>query len=434
MRDNYFSPAFVRKATSLAGSAILVLGMSTLAFAQKESVIHNFKSGTDGAYPASSLIADSAGNLYGTTSEGGGSSNCGKQNHKELGCGTVFELTPPGNGVTHWTETVLYTFQGGTADGSSPSAPLVFDGAGNLYGTTYSGTATGSGIIFELSPPAQPGGAWSESVLYDFSAGSSPSSGLVLDSAGNFYGETISAEIYELSPPTAPGGTWSSTVIWSYFDEGASPVGGLVLDKAGNLYGTSATGGTGQGAGCPGGNNCGFAFKLLKPQTGNVWKADVIYEFTGTNGDAAAPTSGVVFHGGNNLYGTSAYGGNDIGDGTVFELSPGAAGKPWTETTLYQFDRSIGGFRPEAGVVFDRKGNLYSDLYFGDDGGGQVFELSPPAEAGDPWTFTDLFDSDCGDDGCYTVTGLIFDKSNVLYGTTAYGGAGTFGVVFSILP
>jgi uncharacterized repeat protein (TIGR03803 family) len=378
------------------------------------------------------LIADSAGNLYGTTSSGGNSANCGKAYGKNLGCGTVFELTPPGNGVTHWTETVLYAFQSGPTDGKSPSAPLAFDSAGSLYGTTLSGGISGQGTIFQLRPPSQPSGAWSETILYNFL--SSPSSGLVLDPSGNFYGETSAGQLYELSPPTGTGGTWTYSVIWSWLDEGVSLVGGLVLDRGGNLYGTSATRGTGQGPGCPNGEGCGFAFKLAKPLAGNVWKVNVIYEFTGTNGDASTPSGGVVFHGGNNLYGTSAYGGNDIGDGTVFELSPGAQAQPWTETTLYQFDRSIGGFRPEAGVVFDHNGNLYSDLYFGNNGGGEVFELSPPAQQGNSWTLTDLFDSDCGVDGCYTVTGLIFDKSNTLYGTTGYGGKGTFGVVFSVIP
>ncbi len=85
-------------------------------------------------------------------------------------------------------------------------------------------------------------------------------------------------------------------------------------------------------------------------------------------------------------------------------------------------------------MVFDRNGKLYRDLYFGNAGGGEVFEMSPPAEPGNPWTFTDLFDSDCGNDGCYTVTGLIFGKSNVLCGTTTYGGIGQFGVVFSLVP
>ena len=302
MHDN-FSPTFVRKTAGLAGSAILVfLCLTTLALAQKESVIYNFKSGNDGAKPASSLIADSAGNLYGTTVSGGNSANCGKQNHKNLGCGTVFEVTPPGNGVTHWTENVLYVFEGGTTDGASPSTPLAFDSAGNLYGTTMSGGVSGQGAIFQLRPPAQSGGAWSESILYNFPSGF-PSSGLVLDPAGNFYGETDSGQLYELSPPTVSGGAWQFTVLWSWPNGGAVPEGGLVLDKGGDLYGTSATGGTE-----------GFAFKLVKPVTGNVWKAVVIYDFTGINGDAAIPISGVVFHGGNNLYGTSAYGGNDLGE------------------------------------------------------------------------------------------------------------------------
>jgi len=393
-----------------------------VANAQKEANIYSFKGQTDGAQPYSALIADGAGNLYGTTSDGGGSPNCGKN----VGCGTVYELTPPGNGVNHWTETVLYAFQGGTTDGFSPFTPLIFDTQGNLYGTTLNGGTSTTGVIFEVSPPAQSGGAWTETVLYNF-ANENPEGGLVFDSAGNLYGETNQQHVYELSPPAAPGATWIHTVLVQAASDSAL-YGGLVLDKDGDLYGTSITGGAG-------GKNCGFAFEAVKPATGGAWNEKVLYTFTGANGDACTPYGGVVFHGGNHLYGTSYAGGN-FANGTVFELSPGAEGAPWTETSIYQFDHSTGASLPKAGVVFDKKGNLYSDAYFDqEDNGGEVFELSPPAEQGGSWTYTDLFDSNCdGDDGCYLAGGLTFDKGNVLYGTSSLGGARDFGVVFSVTP
>lgn len=423
----------------LAALAILVFSMSPLVTAQTESTIYSFKGGRDGASPAASLIADSAGNLYGTTSAGGGSGNCGTRGGRPVGCGTVFELTPPAQSGGRWTETILYVFQGGTADGVGPVAPLVFDAAGNLYGTTFNGGASKVGTIFELTPPVQQGGAWTESVLYTFSGGD-PSSGLVFDPQGNLYGEAFpsngSPQIFELSPPVVQGGSWTFNVLYTFatFAQGTTPVGGIVLDAGGNLYGTCAGGGTGSGGGCPGGTNCGLVFKLVKPATqGGAWTEKVLHNFTGTNGDGSTPESGVIFHNGNQLYGTTAYGGNGIGDGTVFELSLAAG--VWTETTLYQFDRTISGFRPEGGVVFDRQGNLYSDTYFSlGSAGGEVFKLSPPAVQGNPWTLTNLYDFTCGNDGCYTLSRVIFGKGNLLYGTTGLGGIAGDGVVFRITP
>jgi uncharacterized repeat protein (TIGR03803 family) len=429
MRVTNFSQDFVRQITKLAGPLVLLFCISTMATAQKESTVHNFKRGSDGAFPDASLISDSANNLYGTTTEGGGSTSC-KAGQTVTGCGTVFELTPPGNGIQHWTETILYAFQGGTADGASPATALVFDAAGNLFGTTGGDGAHNAGTIFELSPPAAPGGAWTESVLYSFAA-EHPTSGLAVDSAGNLYGEASAPEVYELSPPSVAGGAWTFSVlrVFSNQSEGSNPIGGLTLDKSGNLYGTSATGGILERNGCSL-NTCGLVFELVKPVTGTTWQERIRYSFTGQNGDGATPYGGVVFHGGNNLYGTTLNGGDGSG-GTVFELSPGSGS--WTETVLYGFNAAT--FHgPEAGVVFDHNGNLYSTLYYGLGGGGEVFELSPPAETGNPWTFTDLFDSTCGDDGCNIATGLLVDKAGVLLGTTADGGTGKFGVVFSVTP
>src|ERR1039458_6939697 len=165
-----------------------------------ETVIHSFGSGTDGAGPWAGLIFDAAGNLYSTT-KGGGTYNGG----------TVFELTPQAGGG--WTEQVLHSFQGG-ADGAQPYAGLIFDAAGNLYGTTYFGGAYGYyGTVFDLTPAA--GGTWTEKVLYNFSGfpdGINPVGGLIFDGTGNLYGTTYlggtygKGTLFELTP--AGGGTW----------------------------------------------------------------------------------------------------------------------------------------------------------------------------------------------------------------------------------
>ena len=216
----------------------------------KETVLHSFGSGTDGNAPVAGVILDAAGNLYGTT-EFGGTNLCGiPQNY---GCGTVFKLTP--NAVGGWTETVLHNFGNGT-DGWDVIVGLIMDAAGNLYGTTVEGgiPTSNGGIVFELTPAAD--GSWTETVLHSFGGvpdGEHPFSLVIFDAAGNLYGTTGYGGIYdwgtgfELTPNA--GGGWTETVLYSFCSQndctdGSIPLGSLVLDAAGNLYGTTGYGGT----------------------------------------------------------------------------------------------------------------------------------------------------------------------------------------------
>ena len=216
-------------------------------------MLYSFQGGADGSDPTASLIFDHAGNLYGTTE--GGCAPC---------VGTAFKLTPSSGGS--WTESVLHIFQG-NGDGYAPSAALVFDQSGNLYGTTaYGGNSScigggtlgvpqGCGIVFELSPAS---GGWTESVLYSFQGGADgayPDAGLTFDQKGNLYSTTNSStvsasgcdcgNVFELSPTS--GGGWTESVLYSFQGgaDGASPAAGLVMDASGNLYGTTASGGAG---------------------------------------------------------------------------------------------------------------------------------------------------------------------------------------------
>ena len=189
-----------------------------------ETVLYSFTCGIDGAYPYAGLIADGAGNLYGTTSGGGASY-----------AGTAFKLSPSG------TETVLYSFTGGT-DGGHPYAGLIADGGGNLYGTTGGGGALNAGTVFKLSPSG------TETVLYSFACsadGASPYAGLIADSAGNLYGTSLggcaasNGTVFKVTPS-------GMTVLYSFTGgaDGALPYAGLIADSAGNLYGTTYSGGT----------------------------------------------------------------------------------------------------------------------------------------------------------------------------------------------
>jgi uncharacterized repeat protein (TIGR03803 family) len=200
-----------------------------------------------------SLIRDAWGNLYGTTINGG-----------KYGWGTVFEVSPNGRGG--WTKKVLHDFEN-SSDGANPNAGVTFDAYGNLYGTTFVGGADGLGTVFELSPPAESGGAWTETVLYSFGLSNAdatnPDSGVTFDAHGNLYGATPSGgtnfagAVFELSPPAESGGAWTETVLHSFGSspaDGRNPYAGLILDREGNLYGTTQSGGTG---------NAGTVFEII---------------------------------------------------------------------------------------------------------------------------------------------------------------------------
>lgn len=428
--------------------AALTLTLATVAQTQTETVLHTFRgraNGGDGSEPVASLVADKAGNLYGTTSSGGGSSafGCGS------GCGTVFELSPPAAGSGgQWMETVLYRFRTvNPNDGSDPTSPLILGSAGNLYGFTESGGTYNWGIIFELSPPAVQGDAWTETILYnpDTDEQIASRSPLLLDSEGNLYGESsgypeADGLIFQLSPPSTPGNPWTFNLLFAFPNGGllgAYPQGGLTWDDEGNLYGVAAYGGT---SSCTiGGAGCGMVFELLKPSgVGGPWTLEIAYPFTNSNNDGLTPNA-VMFHNGS-LYGATAYGGDVDGDGTIFKLSPPVAkGDYWTETQLFAFDRNNSyGFRPQEGVILDKAGNLYTTLTIAGFNSGatqDAFELSPPTTQGGAWTPKVVYNFTGGaDGGGLDISGLIFDKGNGLYGTTETGGKLGKGVVFEVLP
>jgi uncharacterized repeat protein (TIGR03803 family) len=267
---------------------------------KKESVLYSFAGGTDGADPQSGLVKDAAGNLYGTTSAGGSAGN-----------GTVFELVAPQGKNGTWTEKLLYSFGSGT-DGVTPIGGVIFDAAGNLYGTTSAGGASSYGTVFELSP----GAAWTETILHNFqnaSDGGTPYAGLIADAAGNMYGAATDGgvngggSIFELTPS---GGSWNFSAIGSEPGYGISGTfRNLLIDSSGNIYGTTH---------CDGNYGAGTIYELT-PAGGGSWTYNPLYNFTG-GGDGLFSISNLVIKN-RKLYGTTLDGGtNDAG--VIFELTP----------------------------------------------------------------------------------------------------------------
>ena len=379
----------------------LILGVAVLGLvvefgtqptlAQTLTTLHNFTYGADGGTPSSILVADKQGNLYGVAAYGG-IQNCSFPPYG-TGCGTVFELTPSEGG---WTFNVLYSFEGGT-DGCLPAEEsLIFDKQGNLYGTTAYCGAYYEGTVFELSPAE---GGWTHDVLYAF-----------------------------CSQPSCT--------------DGMSPWSGVV-SKGGSLYGTTINGGA---------YNQGAVFNLMPSKSG--WTETVLYSFCPagwgncTDGDWPAHVE-LVFDKHGNLYGTTVFGGG-YDYGVVFELVK--TGKTtYAEKVLYSFTGETDGGFPDAGLIFDKSGNLYGTTLTGGDvtgcnvetyygGCGVVFELTPPSSGSGAWTETVLHSFTGDADGAFPWSGLIFDSKGNLYGDTTGvdsmtpGVTSGYGTVFELTP
>jgi uncharacterized repeat protein (TIGR03803 family) len=350
------------------------------------------------------------------------------------GAGMVFELSPQASGS--WTEKSLHHFI--HMDGENPNAGLIFDADGNLYGTTENGGPNGGGTAFELKRATN--GSWHEKLLHSFGSdkdGIAPFAGLTLH-AGSLYGTTVFGGagtcdqtfsgcgiVFELTPAT--NGTWTETVYSFTGPDGYEPIGGLIFDAADNLYGTTQFGGTGTCRDEQEGG-CGTVFELT-PKAGGGWTEKILFSFT--DPDGTEPIAGLIFDASGNLYGTTENG--TMENSTAFELTP--AGDSWTESVIFKFDKLNEGRNPGYGsLIFDAAGNLYGTTRIGGAyGGGTVFELTP--QVGGGWSEKVLhhFGND-GKDGLNPYSGLILDAAGNLYGTTSTGGTYGGGTVFEIKP
>ncbi len=381
----------------------VLLGLAAIPPTQGQTltVLYSFRQG-DISNPASSLILDPEGNLYGTTVYGG-DLTCPFST--PFGCGTIYKLDATGK------RTVLYSFTGKT-DGGLPAGALIRDEAGNLFGTTqvggdFSKLPTGGGVVFKLSATNQ------ETVLHSFSGtqdAQGPSAGLIHDAKGNLYSTTVGGGKYDWGAVFRVSSTGKETVLFSFAGgaAGQNPFAGVVRDAAGNFYGTTSYGGA---------FNMGTVFEV--DRTG---KQTVLHSFTG------GPDGGLPFAGlapdGEDLYGTTESGGS-FGNGTVFKVDKG--GKV---TVVHSFTGGEDGATPFAGLIHDASGNLYGTTANGGAfGGGTVFKMDTAGNETVLHSFTYF-----GADGGVPVASVILDAAGNIYGTTENGGAFGFGTVFKIAP
>ena len=400
--------------------ALFLIALTLGAHAQTYTVIHNFTGGADGANPIAGLTMDRAGNLYGTTFAGGGGSctntyegtgcgavfkltragagwtlaplydfhgvfdgagpwsgvvfgqdgrlygtaTAGGMNRCDPflnlnGCGVVYSLTPPARTCSRtscvWREVPIYSFFSELEE-SNPLGSVVFDAAGNLYGTTI----YGNNFVYKLTPNH---GGWLESTLYDFDYirdGNYPVAGVTFDNQGNLYGTTSSGgtigwgTVFQLSPS---GEGWTENTL-HYFqggDDGGAPWAGLTLDQHGNLFGATS---------------CGTVFELTP--SGGGWSYSDLYDFN-FDGCGEGPNGNLILDAAGNIYGTTWV--------SVFKLTP--SNGSWSYSSLHDFGNGMGGSTPYGGLVFDANGNLYGTAYYGGTGTacpsgcGVVFEITP---------------------------------------------------------
>lgn len=334
--------------------------------------IYSFRGGNDGAFPYAGVTIGPDGGLYGTTSSGGhGAPHCAG------GCGTVYRLTPPANVCQRtscpWNETVLYNFYDAGLQLGNPWAGVIFDSAGNMYGTTTQGgtvqcpnSSLGCGTVYEL---VRNGASWSAVVLYSFTGGSDgsiPYAGLVMDAAGNLYGATYYSEAFEgygaIVELVKNGTSWTERTLYNFTGgtDGGNPYSSLIFDSAGNLYGGTSS--------ANGGALDGVAFELSP--SGNNWNYSVLASYDGSIVQSLSLDSA------GNLYGTTLFGGAHE-FGSVFKLT--YSGGTWTSTDLYDFDyHDHGANSPWSWVSIDSSGNLFGTTNSGGTiGSGTIWEITP---------------------------------------------------------
>ncbi len=382
----------------------LATWLSPSAQAQSFDVIHNF-TGPEGAAPQAGVTIR-GGALFGTASAGGN------------GSGSVYELVPAGS---TWTTVPIYLFSG--ADGSTPTARVVFGPDGHLYGTTSLGGSHNRGTVFELLPPLSACKTancfWKRIDLCDFQGqpdGAIPSGGdLAFDAQGNIYGTTLKGgngdygAIYKL---TKSGNSWTESILFSVgFDSTLNPNGGVILDSKGRLFGSSLN------------IDGGVVYDLFIAN--GSWVAGVLHQLAPAS-DGSFPVGGLVFDGSGNLYGTTSSQGS-AGGGSVFELTP--SGNDWTFHVLYSFSgnpQTTCG--PQAVLTFDAAGNLYGTTTCdGQSQNGNVFKLTNTQNG---WSYSSLYDFN----GAATQpkSNVSVGSDGTLYGTTQSGGC--CGTVWAIKP
>jgi uncharacterized repeat protein (TIGR03803 family) len=368
------------------------VGSVSIACVANTTVLYSFAQGSDGQRPNASLIQGSDGTFYGTTDLGGAN-----------GAGTVFSITSAG------TETVLYSFAGGSRDGASPAAGLTQGSDGNFYGTTNAGGAGGFGTVFKITPSG------TETVLHSFTAnsdGAEPEASLIQGSDGTFYGTT------DIGGTSGDGTVFSitsagtETVLHPFAgssSDGSRPTAGLIQGSDGNFYGTTDAGGV---------NADGTVFRITPSGTETV-----LYSFAGGSSDGSHPEGGLIQGSDGNFYGTTDAGGAN-GDGTVFKITPSG-----TETLLYSFaGGNSDGSNPTAGLIQGSDGNLYGTTFLGGaNGHGTVFKITLSGTETVLHSFAGGFS-----DGESPEAGLTQGSDGNLYGTTLDGGLSGVGTVFKV--
>ncbi len=319
----------------------------------------------NGWLPFSRVVFGPGGSMFGTTFEGGTSENC------EFGCGAVYNIRPPravcNRSNCPWAGNAIVSFTDGLDGGNPNLVDPVFDAAGNLYGTATTGGTSGIGVAYKLT---RSNGVWSETVIHNFNGtdGAYPYSGVIFDQAGNVYGTTgyggqyDKGTVYRLSPS---GSGWTLTTLYSFqgTSDGEYPSATLVFDGAGNLYGATPVGGSGGG---------GTVFRLSP--AGGGWSFSLLYSLTRQiiNDSYPGVFNALVLDAAGNLYGAD-HAATPNGYGSVFKLTP--SNGSWTYTSLHDFSGGSDGANPSGGVNFDMNGNLYGTTLLGGSQGGNCFTV-----------------------------------------------------------